>query len=71
MSTEEARKLHELIADDEELQAQFSGLESRGQVTDKLMEIATAEKLKVNREDVATLLCELSKKAGEINDANL
>ncbi len=71
MSVEEARKLHELIAEDEELQAKFKGLETRSEVIEQALKIAHAADLQLTSEDMENVLDTPEQEAEGVDDNEL
>lgn len=71
MSVEEARKLYRVIGEDESLQKEFSGLTSEDELADKALQLAEEKNLEVSREDIQTLLEELSEESVELDEEEL
>ncbi len=71
MSLDEAKKLYDLIDENEDLQEEFKGLESKEEVIGKALEVANNKEFDVSREDVEKLLENLAEPTGELDEEEL
>lgn len=71
MSLEDAKQLYEAIAEDESLQSEFEGLESRDEVIEKMLDIGENRGFDAGRSDVEELMEELADQAGELDEEEL
>ncbi len=71
MSMEEAKKLYETIAEDEELQKELKKLESEEELFKGMLEIARQKGFEVTQSEIKDYIQQLSEKASEMDEEEL
>lgn len=71
MSVDDAKRLYEAIAEDQDLQAEFEGLETREDVLAKWLEIADREGINADQSDVEALVEELAEDPDQLDQEQL